>query len=182
MACSFFQLALAAVVLMLPVAAGSESRPVSMGLRSPAFLQGAPIPARYTCDAEDVSPALSWEGVPPRTRSFALLLEDPDAPAGSWSHWLVYDLPADTRELAEGISAHALKDGVRQGRNSWGRSEYGGPCPPSGTHRYFFRLYALDIRLGLPPGVGRKQLLAAMQGHILARAELLGTYSRQAPR
>jgi len=182
MARGWLRTALAGIVLALPVASGGDASQGSMVLRSPAFSAAAPIPARFSCDADNVSPPLSWEGAPRRARSLALIMDDPDAPAGSWDHWLLYDLPAGSSGLVEGIAAEALPRGARQGRNSWGRSEYGGPCPPHGTHRYFFRLYALDIRLGLPPGVSKRQLLAAMEGHILARARLIGTYSRRAPR
>ncbi len=148
-------------------------------LTSTAFAAGQPIPRQYTCDGENVSPPLQWSDPPQGTQSLALNCDDPDAPAGTWVHWVLYNLPAKTRTLAEAIPATAdLPDGSRHGKNGWGRLGYGGPCPPSGTHRYFFKLYALDTVLGLASGADKNQLLQAMQGHILAQTELMGTYKR----
>ena len=148
-------------------------------LKSTAFAAGQPIPRQYTCDGENVSPPLQWNDPPAGTQSLALICDDPDAPAGTWVHWVLYNLPAKTRTLAEAIPATAdLPDGSRHGKNGWGRLGYGGPCPPSGTHRYFFKLYALDTVLGLASGADKNQLLQAMQGHILAQTELMGTYKR----
>lgn len=128
---------------------------------------------QYTCDGEDVSPPLQWSGVPPEAARLALIVDDPDAPAGTWVHWVLFDMPADLRELPEGGEA-----GV-QGQTSFGQVGYGGPCPPGGSeHRYFFRLYALDQALGLPEGASRAEVDAAMEGHILAQAELMGLYGR----
>lgn len=156
------------------------SQPVgTLALASPAFAAGGEIPRKYTCDGEDISPPLEWGAPPAGTRGLALIMDDPDAPAGTWDHWLLYNLPADARGLPEGVSPDATRpDGGRHGKNSWGRLGYGGPCPPSGQHRYFFRLYALDIPLDLPAGANKAQLLAAMSGHILAQGELMGTYRR----
>ncbi|MCS7166104.1 MAG: YbhB/YbcL family Raf kinase inhibitor-like protein [Gemmatales bacterium] len=151
-----------------------------MVLTSTAFTQGATIPKEYTADGRDISPPLSWTDPPAGTKSFALLCEDPDAPRGLWVHWVIFNIPAYVRSLPAGVPAHDhLSDGSRQGRNDFGRIGYGGPSPPRGKpHRYFFRLYALDTTLGLPPGASRDMLLKAMQGHILEQAELMGTYGR----
>jgi len=149
-------------------------------LTSTAFGQGEPIPRRYTCDGEDISPPLQWSDPPQGTQSFALIADDPDAPMGTWVHWVLYNIPAQARSLPEAVSSDAeLPDGSRHGQNSWRRLGYGGPCPPSGTHRYFFKLYALDAQLDLAAGTNKKQLLRAMEGHILAQAELMGTYTRR---
>ena len=148
-------------------------------LISPEFAEGQPIPRKFTCDGLDISPPLSWQDVPTGTKSLTLILNDPDAPAGDWVHWVLYNLPASTRHLAEAMTTEkALPDGTLQGRNSWHQVRYGGPCPPSGTHRYFFRLYALDCELKMEGGAERQDVLSAMQGHILAEAQLMGIYSR----
>jgi len=162
-----------------PTAAPAPTAALSFDLQSPAFGAGAAIPVRYTCDGEDVSPPLQWGDPPAGTQSLALILEDPDAPAGTWAHWVLFNLPAAARSLPEGIPSDATRpDGSRHGHNDWGRPGYGGPCPPGGTHRYFFRLYALDTVLDLESGAGREQLLQAMEGHILGQAELMGTHTR----
>jgi len=145
-------------------------------LTSPAFGPGEWIPAKYTCDGQDVSPPLRWSEPPAGTRSFALIVDDPDAPRRTWTHWLLFNLPVEPQELAEGSGS---PPGSRTGRNSWGRPGYGGPCPPGGTHRYFFKLYALDTILTLAAGATREQLQQAMTGHILGQAELMGVYSRR---
>ena len=148
-------------------------------LRSSAFAHSEVIPEQFTCDGADISPALQWSNVPDNTQSLALIMDDPDAPVGTWVHWVLYNLPASTRSLPEAIAAEPeLADGSRHGQNSWGRLDYGGPCPPSGTHRYFFKLYALDTSLDLPAGADKDGLLQAMEGHILSQAELMGTYAR----
>ena len=153
---------------------------VAFYLISSAFSQGGAIPAQYTCDGADVSPPLSWGGGPAGTAAFALICEDPDAPVGNWVHWVVYNIPAGRDSLPEGLPAVGqLEDGTVQGVNGWGRTGYGGPCPPSGTHRYFFRLYALDSLLELPAGANASELREAMSGHVLDEAELMGVYSRQ---
>ena len=149
-------------------------------LTSSAFSQGDPIPTKYTCDGDDVSPPLSWGDPPEGTASFALINDDPDAPAGTWVHWVLYNLPADARSLPEAVPSDAeLPDGSRQGQNSWQRLGYGGPCPPSGTHRYFFELNALDTALDLASGANKEEVLKAMEGHILGQTELMGVYSRK---
>ena len=148
-------------------------------LNSEAFNQGERIPQRYSCDGEDISPPLRWTDPPEGTQSFALVMDDPDAPMGTWVHWVLYNVPPGTRMLAEGFpSDPQISSGARNGHNSWSRMGYGGPCPPSGSHRYFFRIYALDQILTLAPGADKAQLIQTIQGHILAEAELMGTYQR----
>jgi len=141
---------------------------------SAAFVQGEPIPVRYTCDGEDLSPPLSWRGVPPGTQSLVLIMDDPDAPVGTWVHWVLYNVPPEVEELPEGVSGIGV-----EGMNSWQRTGYGGPCPPAGKpHRYFFKVYALDAPMNLPTGATKAQVERAMQGHLLAQGELMGTYGR----
>lgn len=144
-------------------------------LTSSAFAGGQPIPSRYSCDGEDISPPLEWSEPPAGTQSLALIMDDPDAPAGTWDHWLLFNLPGGSRSLPEQAGT---PDGSVAGQNSWGRTGYGGPCPPRGTHRYFFKLFALDTTLTLPAGTNKAQLLRTMEGRILAQAELMGTYAR----
>ena len=164
-------------------AAETPSRATSdlLELSSAAFGEGDEIPRRYTCDGQDVSPPLSWSGSPPNTKSFAIIVDDPDAPRGTWVHWVIFGIPADTEGLAEDVPAEErLADGSGQGRNSWDRIGYGGPCPPSGsTHRYVFKLYALDGLLDLRSGPQKKTLVEAMEGHILTETRLVGTYGRE---
>ena len=150
-----------------------------MEIRSSAFGSGERIPVKYTCDGADFSPSLEWTAGPAGTKSFALICDDPDAPMGTWVHWVIYDIPAAATMLAEGITREKdLPGGGTQGINDFRRTGYGGPCPPGGTHRYFFKLYALDAALGLKPGITKDQLLQAMRGHVLAEAQLMGTYKR----
>ncbi|MEW5772711.1 MAG: YbhB/YbcL family Raf kinase inhibitor-like protein [Thermodesulfobacteriota bacterium] len=150
-----------------------------MKLSTTAFTPGGRIPLQYTCDSSDFSPDLEWEDAPQGVESFALIMDDPDAPKGTWVHWLVYNIPAPAFRLAAKIPREAEHaSGLKQGANSWGRIGYGGPCPPSGVHRYFFRLYALDTVLDLPGGASRDEVEAAMAGRVLDQAELMGTYSR----
>ena len=146
---------------------------------STAFNNEERIPTKYTCDGQNVSPPLQWSAAPQDTKSFALICDDPDAPGGTWVHWVLYNIPGSTRALPEAIPSDAiLADDSRHGKNSWGRLDYGGPCPPSGTHRYFFNLYALDKMLDLSSGASKDQVRHAMQGHVLAQAQLMGKYSR----
>jgi len=149
-------------------------------LASPAFASGAAIPNQYTCQGTDISPALNWSGHPTQTTSFALIVDDPDAPVGTWVHWVMWNIPSSAHLLLENApKSGRLDSGAMQGRNDFGKTGYNGPCPPPGhTHRYYFRLYALDVKLSLPPGTKRKELDAAMQGHILAQAEHMGTFRR----
>ncbi len=153
---------------------------MALKLTSTAFQPGAAIPKKFTCDGPDVSPALAWNDPPAGTQSLALIVDDPDAPVGTWVHWVLYDLPANTRDLAEGVpKQEELPNGARQGRNDFRRIGYGGPCPPAGpAHRYFFKLYALDSKTNLKPGATKADLEKAMKGHILAQAELMGRYQR----
>jgi Raf kinase inhibitor-like YbhB/YbcL family protein len=149
-------------------------------ISSNAFSAGQAIPKKFTCDGPDVSPKLTWNEAPAKTQSFALIMDDPDAPVGTWVHWVLFDLPADTKELAEGVAKQEqLANGARQGRNDFGNIGYGGPCPPPGKpHRYFFKLYALDVKLNLKAGATKADVERAMKGHILAQAELIGRYGR----
>jgi len=153
---------------------------MALRITSPDFSDGEVIPKKFTCDTKDVSPRLEWKGPPANTESFALIMDDPDAPGGTWVHWVLYDIPADARELPERLpSQEQLASGSRQGRNDFGKIGYGGPCPPPGKpHRYFFKLYALDTKLNLKPGVTKADLERTMKSHIVAQAELLGKYGR----
>ena len=158
--------------------AGEEEKRITV--KSTAFAHGGTIPSRYSCSGKNVSPALQWERIPSGTRSICLICDDPDAPAGTWVHWVMFDIPDSARGLPEGVpQGQAITAGARQGKNDFGNLGYGGPCPPPGrAHRYFFRVYALDKVLGLKPGISRADLDEAMKGHILARGELLGTFQR----
>ncbi len=148
-------------------------------ITSPAFEEGGMIPRKYTCDGADISPPLAWTGVPEAARTLALISDDPDAPMGTWVHWVLFNLPATVTELPEGVPTDKeLKNGAKQGRNDFRRIGYGGPCPPGGTHRYFFKLYALDKALDLAAGATKAELLRAMEGHILAQGQLMGKYRR----
>lgn len=149
-------------------------------LTSSAFASGGKIPSKYTCSGPDVSPPLAWSEPPPGTQSFALTAADTDAPGGTWVHWVLFDLPAQTRALDESVEKQKeLSSGARQGRNDFGKFGYGGPCPPPGKpHRYFFKLYALDRKLALIPGATKENVEKAMQGHILAEGELMGRFGR----
>lgn len=149
-------------------------------IRSSAFKEGDSIPAKYTCDGSNVSPALSWSEPPENTKCFALISDDPDAPMGTWVHWVVYNIPPGLRELQENVpSGPTLSNGTLQGVTDFRSVGYGGPCPPSGSHRYFFKLYALDTMLDLKPGATKKQLVDAMKGHILDQGQLMGRYRCQ---
>ena len=153
---------------------------MALELKSSAFDPGGDIPSKYSCEGPDVSPDLAWSDLPGGTRSLSLIMDDPDAPVGTWVHWVLYDLPATSHELAEGIPTHEqLPNGARQGRNDFGRIGYGGPCPPPGApHRYVFKLYALDAPSGLEAGASKADLESAMEGHVLAQAELIGRFRR----
>ena len=153
---------------------------MAITITSTAFREGEPIPSKYTCDGINVSPPLNWDDPPENAESFALIGDDPDAPMGTWVHWVVYNIPADVREFPENVpSSPTLSNGAVQGITDFRSTGYGGPCPPSGTHRYFFKIYALDTMLNLGPGATKKQLIDAMRGHVLAEGQLMGTYKRQ---
>jgi len=157
---------------------------MSFTLNSDSFTTDGEIPELYTCEGADISPHLRWSGAPEGTRTFALIVDDPDAPDPrapqmTWVHWLLYNLPASVSELAGGVAEDDLPDGVRQGLNDWKRIGYGGPCPPIGRHRYFHKLYALDTVFANQDAATKKWLEAAMEGHVLAMAELVGTYEKR---
>ena len=147
----------------------------SLQLSSSAFAYGGAIPARYTCEGEDANPPLAIDRVPTGTKSLALIVDDPDAPVGLWVHWVLWNIHPQTQQIAE----KSVPAGAVQGKNSWGRTSYGGPCPPSGTHRYFFKLYALDTILKLGSGTTKAELERAMEGHVIGKGELMGTYRRK---
>jgi Raf kinase inhibitor-like YbhB/YbcL family protein len=151
---------------------------MKLHLTTTAFANGQRIPHRHAFDDDDLSPALQWSDVPPATKSLALICDDPDAPMGTWVHWVIYDLPPSTAGLSEGVpKSPELANGAKQGVNDYNRIGYGGPAPPPGNpHRYFFKLYALDIKPDLKPGLTKKDLLKAMEGHVLAEGQLMGTY------
>ncbi len=177
--------------LMAGVPAGSEvqnkveppkqgGKIMTLSITSKAFTEGGMIPMKYTCDGEDVSPPLAISGVPEKTKSLALISDDPDAPRGTWVHWVLYNLPTGTSELPEKMATkEILESGARHGFTDFGSFGYGGPCPPGGTHRYFFKIYALDVVLNLSGKITKKDLVAAMQGHILAEGQLMGKYKRK---
>ncbi|MGJ3251034.1 MAG: YbhB/YbcL family Raf kinase inhibitor-like protein [Elainellaceae cyanobacterium] len=151
----------------------------SMNLESAAFSQEEMIPPKYTCDGQDISPPLSWDTPPDGTESLALIADDPDAPSGTFVHWVLYNMSPDVQQLPEGATDSIGSTGGVQGKSDFGKQGYGGPCPPGGTHRYFFKLYALDTKLDLEPGATKADVVEAMEGHILANAELMARYSRQ---
>lgn len=148
---------------------------VAFTLTSSAFNAGSVIPREYTCDGSDLSPPLAWIDAPESTKSFALIMDDPDAPVGLWTHWVLWNIPANLTQFSKDIS---LPIEIMQGQTSWGNNNYGGPCPPDGQHRYFFHLYALDTLLNIPATSTQHDLLKAMEGHILAQTELMGLYKR----
>jgi Raf kinase inhibitor-like YbhB/YbcL family protein len=160
---------------------GKKSTSMTMQVTSSAFQAGQAIPAKYTCEGADISPPLEWSGVPASAKSLALICDDPDAPVGTWLHWVLYDLPVTATDLAEKVPpSESLSFGAKQGINDFKRVGFCGPCPPPGKpHRYYFKLYALDVDLGLKPRATKQELLRAMDGHILAEAQLMGTYQRR---
>lgn len=179
-----------ATLVLLAILCGCQAQPpegeeqeqtgITLQIESDAFKAEGTIPQPYTCDGEDLSPPLSWSDPPAGTQSLALVCVDPDAPAGTWDHWVLFNIPASIRSLPEGISADPVVEGLgTHGSNSWRRLGYGGPCPPQGAaHRYIFRLYALDTNLDLDPGASRNDVEKLMKGHILAEGQLLGEYGR----
>jgi Raf kinase inhibitor-like YbhB/YbcL family protein len=150
-----------------------------MEIRSSAFDNGAFIPEKHTCDSLDISPPIEWSQAPEGTKTFALICDDPDAPMGTWVHWVVYNIPGNINNFSENVPRlEVLENGAKQGKNDFRRIGYGGPCPPGGTHRYYFKIYALDKELDVDVGITKKELLAAMEGHILALGQLMGRYKR----
>ena len=157
----------------------SQNRESSIQVTSTAIKEGQPIPRPYTCDGVNISPPLEWNGTPKSAKTIAIIADDPDAPSGTWVHWVVYNLPAENIGLVENLPAtEDLKAGGLQGMNDFKKIGYGGPCPPSGTHRYFFKVYAIDSELPLKAGATKADVEKAMQGHIVAQGQLMGTYSR----
>jgi Raf kinase inhibitor-like YbhB/YbcL family protein len=163
-----------------PTRIADRGVPMSFELKSSDFAAGSTIPQQFTCTGTDISPALQWSGAPANAKSFALIADDPDAPVGTWVHWVLYNLPASARSLPQNFpKSEKGQDGTLQGRNDFGKIGYGGPCPPPGKpHRYFFKLYALDSQLDLKPGASKKEVERALQSHILAQAETMGRFSR----
>jgi Raf kinase inhibitor-like YbhB/YbcL family protein len=170
------------LVASAPGAGADEGGAMSLTLTSPAFAPGGEIPAVHTCEGKDLSPALEWSGLPTGTKSLALVVDDPDAPDPkapkmTWVHWVLYDIPPGTTGLAEAVKS--LPAGTREGVNDWKRTGYGGPCPPIGRHRYFFKLHALDRMLGDLGTPTKAKLEKAMEGHVLGRGEVMGTYQKR---
>jgi len=161
-------------ILLVSGCATMHKEVYQMKLTSPAFSDNGHIPVKFTCQGDDVNPQLDILGVPAGTKSLVLIMDDPDAPMGTWDHWIVFNIPPSTATIEE----DSVPAGAVQGRNSWGKSSWGGPCPPSGTHRYMFKLYALDTMLELGPGAVKSDVHKAMSGHVLAQAELTGLYAK----
>jgi hypothetical protein len=162
------------------VTIGKEGYPMKMDIKSAAFEEGDSIPKKYTCDEVDVSPQLSWSQPPEGTKSMVLICDDTDAPMGAWVHWVLYGLTPDTLEISEGIpDDKEVLGGAKHGVNDFRKYGYGGPCPLGGTHRYFFKLYAVDKEVDLDPGATKDEVLDAIKGHVLAEGQLMGRYSRQ---
>jgi len=181
---------MAVFLLLLPLLAtggvtysqtGGKSRVMkTLTVQSASFKSNDMIPPEYTCDGTNISPHIKWSGAPEGTKSFALLCDDPDAPVGDWVHWIAYNIPSNVSELPEHFLVKGGQlPGVKGGTNDFGRLEYGGPCPPSGVHRYFFKIFALDAPLSISEGAKKADLLKSMEGHILARGELIGKYTRK---
>ena len=171
------RIALAVAVAIIISIIGDKA--MAFEIKSNTFTNENTIPSKYTCDGPDLSPPLSWSNPPAGTKSYALIADDPDAPVGTWVHWVVWNIPAGTSSLKEEMDkAPKFPDGTRQGVNDFKRTGYGGPCPPGGTHRYYFKLYALDSILDIPANATKANLEAAMKGHVLGQATLMGTYSR----
>jgi Raf kinase inhibitor-like YbhB/YbcL family protein len=163
-----------AVAMLFMVVASFSAGEARMTIKSPVFHQGGDIPAKFTCDGGDTSPPLQISGIPSGAKSLVLIADDPDAPSGVFTHWLVWNIPPQTNSLAEGKAPKGV-----QGTNDFGKSGYGSPCPPSGAHRYYFKVFALDRELALPPGAKRGQLEAALKGHVIGQGELMGRYARK---
>jgi Raf kinase inhibitor-like YbhB/YbcL family protein len=174
--------ALLSIVFVLSLAAASKEATVTLRITSSAFADGTEIPAKYTCEGNDTSPPLAWSGVPAGAKSLVLIVDDPDAPDPkapklTWVHWVLYNLPPSSTGLPEAVGA-ALPPGTKVGFNDWKRADFGGPCPPIGRHRYFHKLYALDTELSLAKSATKADVEAAMRGHVLAEAQIMGTYQK----
>lgn len=174
-----------AVFVITLGACGGETAPqkeveMTISLNSTAFKEGERIPVKYTCDGQNISPPLAWDDLPQNAQTCSLIVDDPDAPGGVFTHWILFNIPRNVRELTEGVPVHErLQNGALQGKNDFGKIGYGGPCPPRGTaHRYRFIIYALDKSLDIKPGASKKQLIEAMQGHTIAQGQLIGIYQR----
>jgi Raf kinase inhibitor-like YbhB/YbcL family protein len=178
---SYFKYLLLLIIIAIiipPVFSGENT--MTIKITSTAFKEGEMIPSKYTCDGENISPQIAWTNFPDKTKSFVLISDDPNAPMGTWVHWVVYNIPANVSELKEKFPKDAKSDdGTMQGTTDFKRIGYGGPCPPSGTHRYYFKIYALDTILKVKPGLTKNEILNEMQGHILAEGQLMGKYKRK---
>jgi Raf kinase inhibitor-like YbhB/YbcL family protein len=180
----FFIPCIVFVILLSSCSSSSTPAPeadMSLDLKSDAFVNGQSIPAKYSCIGKNISPGLTWSDPPAGTQSFALIVDDPDAPMGTWVHWVLYNIPADLRSLPEDLPIKGKNidpEAIYFGKNSSGNIRYDGPCPPGGTHRYYFKLFALDTLISLLPGATKEEILKAMDGHILAQGELMGTFSK----
>lgn len=176
-------LILFAWIILIPLTTGAEMKGGSImkfKVESPAFQDGGMIPKKYTCDGFDVSPPLIWTGIPAETKGIAVIVDDPDAPMGTWVHWIVYNILPGTKGLPENVPPlKTLSNGGKQGTNDFRKTGYGGPCPPGGTHRYYFRVYALDAEVDLDAGATKAELLKVMEGHVISEGELMGRYKRQ---
>jgi Raf kinase inhibitor-like YbhB/YbcL family protein len=172
---------IAGVLLFIPISSSCEKgEKKSIVIESASFIQNQSIPSKYTCDGPNVSPPLEWKNIPEKAKSIVLICDDPDAPAGVWVHWVCYDIPPVKTSIFEGIpKSDSLPMGGKQGITDFGSIGYGGPCPPSGTHRYFFKIYAIDRLLGLPAGKTKKDIERAIKGHILAQGQVIGVYSKK---
>jgi Raf kinase inhibitor-like YbhB/YbcL family protein len=168
------------IPLIVAAVAVGGGRTMGFEIKSPAFTQSGMIPRKHTCDGPDVSPALEWTGVPEGAKTLALICDDPDAPVGTWVHWVLYNLPAHVTNLPEGVpTTEKIDQGASQGTNDFGRIGYGGPCPPPGTpHRYLFKLYALDDKIPLAPGTKKKEVMKALENHIIGQSEIMGKFGR----
>ncbi len=163
------------VLLFIFFFAGGKT--MAMEIYSNSFNANEYIPSKYTCDGADISPHLKWDKFPSNTKSFLLIMDDPDAPVGTWIHWVVYNIPKNVNEFKEGINLASI--GAKSGKNSWGNNNYGGPCPPPGKpHRYFFKIYALDISSDFPEGLTKKEVLEKVNSHIISNSQLIGLYKR----
>jgi Raf kinase inhibitor-like YbhB/YbcL family protein len=170
------------LIIIILLAAGciskEENNMENISISAEEFKEGETIPDEFTCEGKDISPSLSWKGIPAGTKSIALIMDDPDAPGGTFVHWVLYNMPAETQKLPKAMPLN-LTDGSMHGMTNFGRPGYGGPCPPPGKpHRYYFKIYALDTKLNLPPGASKNQVESAMKGHIIAKGELMGKYKR----